>query len=221
MKSVFDHLLTEETKKFLEKNQNIIRSLKKKHVKTITSQLNLIDKYEFLLDSKRLVNSGDILFRPLENFRAGKHLEMYHYGIVFGLGKKSEKYVLDICSGTDVSIKTLEKFVTPYSLSEVRIKRKPKDVELSDIIRRADSLIFESYSVENLNCEQFANYCVFNKAESIGLQNAAKVAASVVDLITVWTDHKLAFTPKSKQTKSIGKFNEQLKAVSKDIKKLK
>lgn len=221
MKSVFDHLLTDETKKFIESNQNVIRSLKKQRIKTITSQLNKIVKYEFLLDSKRLVYSGDILFRPLENFKAGKHLEMYHFGIVFGLGKKSEKFVLDITSGTDISIKTLEKFVTPYTLSEVQIKRKPKDTELNDIIRLADSLVHESYSLENLNCEQFANYCVFNKAESIGLQNATKIAASVVDLITVWTDHKLAFTPKSKRTTSIEKFNNQLKAVSKDIKKLK
>ena len=33
MKSVFDNLFTDEAKKFIESNQNVIRSLKKQRVK--------------------------------------------------------------------------------------------------------------------------------------------------------------------------------------------
>lgn len=221
MNSVFDHLLSESTQQMFQRNRDIIRSLKNQNTKTISSQLSKLETYTFLLDNKRTVHSGDILYRPLENFKAGGNFEMYHYGIVFGLGKKNEKLVLDISSDTDVSIKSLAKFMGAYTINDVFVKRKPDDVIFNDIIFRADSLIFNSYSAENLNCEQFVNFCVFDKAESLGLQNAAKLVSSIVDLITGWTDYKLAFTPESEQKNSISDFNNTLKTISKDIKKLK
>ena len=39
MKSVFDNLFTDEAKKFIESNQNVIRSLKKQRVKTIAASV--------------------------------------------------------------------------------------------------------------------------------------------------------------------------------------
>jgi hypothetical protein len=221
MENVFDRILPDDAKKIIQRNRDLIRSLKKKNVKSISSQLQRIDKYEFLLDNKRTVHSGDILYRPLENFKAGQHMEMYHYGIVFGLSDKSEKLVLEISSGTDISIKSLKSFIKPYSVDDVNIKRKPKDIKFADIIFRADTLIFESYSLENLNCEQFANYCVFDKKESKGLQNAAVAVSSVMDLFTSWIDLKLAYTPKSNQTEGLSKFNNKLKDISADMKNLK
>lgn len=221
MKSVVDHLIPENAKQIIESINRSTRLLKQQKIKTFTSQLNIIDEFEFILDEKRTVYSGDIIYRPLENFKVGQHMEMYHFGIVFGFSKDSKKLVLDISSGTDISIKTLQKFIKPYKIADVQIKRKPKSIKFKDIIARADSLMFEPYSIENLNCEQFANYCVFEKFESKGLQNAAKAASLILDIITSYIDLKLAYTPKEIQTDSVKKFNEKLKAVSNDTKKLK
>jgi hypothetical protein len=130
--------------------------------------------------------------------------------------------VLEISSGTNVSIKPLEKFISrSYGASDVLIKRKPKNTKFKDIIARADSLKFELYSIENLNCEQFASYCVFEKFESKGLQNAAKAVSLILDVFTSYMDLKLAYTPKEIRNDSIQKFNERLKTVSSDMKKLK
>jgi hypothetical protein len=221
MKNVFDQLLPDDAKKIIQRNRDLIQTLKKQYVNTISSQLNRIDKYEYLLDNKRIVHSGDILYRPLENFKAGQYLEMYHYGIVFGLSKKSEKLVLEISSRTDISIKSLKSFIKPYSADGIHIKKKPKNIKFADIIIRADTLIFESYSTENLNCEQFANYCVFNKKESKGLQNAAVAVSQFINLFRSLIDLKLAYTPQSNETDNISKFNHELKDLIANMKKLK
>jgi hypothetical protein len=218
---IFEPLLTPDVKQTLENNRQLFLYLKNRLIKNLLAKASLLHLNEIHINDQIVLCSGDVIYRPLENIESDWNLDFNHYGIVFGTSNKGEKLILDIASKKNVSMVPFETFLGKHSIKKIGFERKPKDTTFETILKRAEELQFEMYSVTNLNCRHFVNYCVYGKKESEAVQNISNIIAPLLDMVTAYLDLKADFQTIQKDKDLIINLNTKIKQVNINIRDLK
>lgn len=147
-----------EPKKYLQ--NDFIRNLKKGMELSFLRDLPTQFASDFIEFAGQKYYCGYILKRPLWNKEFGSLKLEYHYGIVLGTSDVGKQLIIEMTKGKNVRIITVEQFLVPFDIQHMQIelaKGFPRD----KIIERAKELRFETYSLLDLNCKHFVQWCIF------------------------------------------------------------
>jgi hypothetical protein len=108
---------------------------------------------------------ADVLITPKSNIGMVKHFVVFH-----GFDNNGVAYYLENKQGVGVRQIDETTFERENTILEIR-KFKGSDYERELAINRGTSLLGQSYSLWNFNCEHFANHVQFNAPVSIQINN--------------------------------------------------
>ena len=123
MTDILEPFWTEETKKIIEQSRQVLEQLKKRRKKNLFQKISLIHIREIKLSEKLILNSGDIILRPLKNLNSDWNLDLNHYGIVFGTTIDNKKLILEITSENNVGIVYMKRFLNGNILKIFCLKK--------------------------------------------------------------------------------------------------
>lgn len=103
------------------------------------------------------IYAGTIIKRPLR--KPFSSFE-YHYGIVMGTTFSESELVLEMTtSGRDIHFTTKEEFLDWYKPKDFSVYYYDKNISRDTIIERAKLVQYETYSLLDFNCKNFAILC--------------------------------------------------------------
>lgn len=193
MIDLMEPFYSKETKKNIKQTQLILKNLNSQRNKDLFKKLELIFNPEINTVDGRIFYAGDIIFRPLDIVKDDYNLDLNHYGIVLGTAYSGEKLILHISPKYNVEIVSLYKFLSKHNLSNLQVERKPQNISFEEIIDRAKEVKNEIYSATNFNCRHFVNYCVYDKKESLAVQNVSNVVSPFLELVSKYLNYKASF----------------------------
>lgn len=219
MDNLMEAFYSKKMSKIIRQNQLILKNLNKQINKDLFKKLEIKYSPEIKTVDGRTFYEGDIIYRPLDGLKDDCNLDLNHYGIVLGTALNNEKLILHTTSKHNIKIVNLYEFLSTKPLSALQVERKPKEVSFEDIIKRAKQLQSELYSITDLNCRHFVNYCVYGKKESLAVQNICEFASPMLDLIAMYFNYKSQFQTEEYKhffiqlTDKIDKINNEIKMI--------
>lgn len=106
--------------------------------------------------------TGTIVVRTLGKSFITELLNEYHYGIVIGTDSNGEEHLIEMTDDRNVNILNKQKFIQPHNESHFKIYSRPqKDFLPEDIYKMAERFEYSKYSLLNLNCRDFVEYCIY------------------------------------------------------------
>ena len=120
---------------------------------------------KYIIASGRKINAGSIIKRPLQSKLLQK-LE-FHYAVVLGHTIDGKQLAIDMTNedGKNIRLVDINEFMAGYHISELKIYFNSinSKVTQENVIERAKKIEFEIYDLWDLNCKDFAYYCVTGK----------------------------------------------------------
>lgn len=140
-----------------------ISEMRRKMKSGFTNYLPEIVLKGFFVNGK-FAKTGTIVMRTLHKEVVSKIFNEFHYGVVLGTDAYGNEWIIEMTDTRNVNILTKWEFIYPYSENHFRIYSIPeKDFVPKDIYKKAERFEYEGYSILNLNCIDFSQYCVYDK----------------------------------------------------------
>ena len=176
---------------------------------TFKKNLPKLKNRHIILEDGRKVKAGNILRRPIvKNLLFG---DIYHYCFVYGTSIEGSSVIIEMTLENNVKYSDIKEFLKTHSIDSVEIINKETDTKMKDIISRASEWTDDVYHGYTKNCQQFANYCVFGKYVSPGVDFLNK-------LILPWIKIAIGSTENSILIENDQWYIEQLKNLLHELK---
>lgn len=107
---------------------------------------------------KRQFPVGTILTRPLD---IPIRTEIKHYFIAVGTTVSGQAKFIEMTKQGNVRIVGVKEVMQGFDVNTVKISPSPKGLTRQTLFERAEKFQFDSYSLFDLNCYDFAMYCAY------------------------------------------------------------
>ncbi len=149
--------------KMHQSSQKMIGEFKKNSGFGFMSNLPTIEVQGINVNGK-FAKTGTIVARTLAKGFFTDLMDEYHYGIVLGTDKNGNEKLIEMTDIRNVNILNKNKFIEPHDESHLAIYKIPNnDFTPEEIYEKAERFEYDIYSILNLNCKDFVQYCIYDQ----------------------------------------------------------